>query len=335
MKVLKTNPVILIQFTTLLLSATMICCNPACGQSGIIDPRTGQPASASARTGNLDAATGLNGGVNPVTGLRAAQPGDLTPGTPASTPYEAQTEVHNLISGGQYDEALKRCLVFHDQFKTGGSLLPLLPDWVELGRRFPKAKSALIAIRDHDVREFSQGRGFLDLFQEVNSINNALQQNNATYALFKSFRDKDPDLARQCYFFVESLLVSKGEYQWCYDHMGDPQWRFDLIHQNLTMTLDSQKRMAAQAEANKARMAELRSQQGLTNLPAFSPPDTSAMMKKSSEDRFVSQVRQLIEILVATGHGSDAGKISDQALTVLPDDRLKSAVADVAASIKH
>jgi hypothetical protein len=58
------------------------------------------------------------------------------------------------------------------------------------------------------------------------------------------------------------------------------------------------------------------------------------MMKKSGEDRFVGQTRQLIEILVGTGHKAEAENICDQAVAVLDDPRLKSAVSDVEEQIQ-
>jgi hypothetical protein len=76
------------------------------------------------------------------------------------------------------------------------------------------------------------------------------------------------------------------------------------------------------------QIAEQNQKRGLTNMLAFSPPDTSAMMKKSAEDRFVGQVRQLIEILVATDHKTDAEKICLQAVAVFDDARLHNAVSD-------
>ena len=80
------------------------------------------------------------------------------------------------------------------------------------------------------------------------------------------------------------------------------------------------------------QMATINQQLGLTT--SWSPPDTWAMMKKSAEDRFVGQTRQLIEILVATGHKADAEGIRDQAVAILDDPRLKSAVSDVEEQVQ-
>ncbi len=272
--------------------------------------------------------------INPATGLPATKPGELTPEGSVSAGYEAAAEIKKLIFNDKYEEALERCLAFHNKWKTSAPLIPLLGDWVELGRRYPKAKAALLKIRDHDAREFAEGRGYFALFQEVWAINRFLPQEEETYELFKSFRDKDPELARQCYGMVEGLLVAKGEYQWCYDHMGDPRMKFDSIRQLRDMRLQQNARSKALAEESQRRMAEMRQQHGWTNLPPFSPPDLAGRDKRMTEDHFVNQTRQLIEILVATGHKADAEKLRDEALGIQDDPRLKSAVEDAAGKAR-
>jgi len=247
------------------------------------------------------------------------------------------SDAKDLMEQGKYEDSLQRQLWYfnhaleYDQGQTGVRLSFALSQWVELGRRYPKAKEALIEIRDHDTRALAEGKGYANLFTDVQAINRELQDEEATYALFKTIREKDPQLASQCYFWVESLLVAKGEYQWCYDHMGDPQSRFNLIRQSFDMDRANQQRMAE----TQQMIAEMNRKSGRTNVPSFSPPDTSAMMKKSAEDRFIGQVRQLIEILVATGHKSDAEKIRDQAVAILDDARLKSAVTDAEGKIRY
>ena len=128
------------------------------------------------------------------------------------------------------------------------------------------------------------------------------------------------------------MLLAKGEYQWCLSHLGDPQARFDSIRQSFDMDRDRQKRMRRRGKEPRNRVA--------VNEPAARPdellrlrPDTSAMMKKFAEDRFVGQTRQLIEILVATGHKADAEGIRDQAIGVLDDPRLKSPVERCGAEV--
>jgi len=273
--------------------------------------------------------------INPATGLMETGTEDYSAINATTMAYKASDEVKKLTASGQYDDALQRCLAFHDKYKTGGgTLVPLLSEWVELGRRYPKAREALTDIRDKAAREFAEGRGYSDLFAEASFINSRLQQDDATYELYKSFQDKDPDLARQCYFYVESTLVAKGDYQTYYDQMdGDAQAKFGSINQMLTMQRDNQKRMAEQSQRTAKMIADMNKKNGITNAPLWSPPDTSAMIKRSAENGFVTKVRQLIEVLVGTGHKAEAEKIQDEALQVLDDAWLQSAVADAELTV--
>jgi serine/threonine protein kinase len=249
-------------------------------------------------------------------------------------------EAKQQTSAGQFEEALQRYIWFHnheqefgDPYADAVRLTFGLSDWEELSRRYPKAKRALIEIRDNKTKEIAQGRGHLELFRDVQAINHELQDDDATYALFKTVREKDPKLAGQVYGSVEPLLVSKGEYQWCLSYMGDPQGTFDSIRRGFDMERENQKRMAEMHQRTAQQMATINQQRGLTN--SWSPPDTWVMMKKSAEDRFVGQTCQLIEILVAAGHKADADGIRDQAVAILDDPRLKSAVSDVEEKIQQ
>ncbi len=250
-------------------------------------------------------------------------------------------EAKGLMDRGSFEDALQRYLWYfnhaleYDPAQAGVRLSTGISDWVELGRRYPPAKQALIAIRDEDSRKLTSGEGYANLFADVSSINRELQDDDATYELYKIIRQKDPQLAQQCYFWAESLLVAKGEYQWCYDHMGDPQFRFDNIKRLHEMDAANQKRMAETHKRSRQMIAELNQKNGRTNAPAYSPPDTSAMLNKFSEDRFVGQVSQLVEILVGAGHQAEAEKIRDQALEIMDDPRLKSAVEDAKGRIQQ
>ena len=291
------------------------------------------------------------GKINPATG-----PGDSTKASEASASAETWapavapgekvdlqkilSEATDLMNQGDYEGALQRHIWYHnhalqyDEGQSGVRLSFALSSWVELGRRYPKAKQALMEIRDRDAKALAEGNGYTDLFSDVSSINRELNDENATYELFKRIRDKDPRLAEQCYFWVEDLLVAKGEYQWCYDHMGDPQVRFDRIRQTYKMQLDIQGRMAVVRKQAADQMGAPSQKNGRTNVPVFSPQDTSVMMTKAANDQLVGQVRQLITILVATGHLADAEKIRNQAVEVLDDARFISAISDAEAKTR-
>ena len=68
--------------------------------------------------------------------------------------------------------------------------------------------------------------------------------------------------------------------------------------------------------------------------PGFSP-DVVRIIRQSAEKRFVSQTCQLIEILFGAGHKAEATGIRDQAVAVLDNERLKSAVIDAQKRVQQ
>jgi hypothetical protein len=231
----------------------------------------------------------------------------------------------------RYEETLQRYLWYHNhalEFDQGQSVVrvsSVLSNWIELGRRYPKAKQALIEIRDRDAQKLARGEGYSDLFIDVSSINQYLGNEDATYSLFKTIKQRDPALARQCYFYVEDLLVRKGEYALCLSHMGDPEDRFETIRDSLEMDRDVLKNGADEQQ----RIAEEERKRGGTDAP--SQKDIARWNRsgdRSADRHFVDNTLQLIEILVATGHKTEAEKIRDEAVAVLNVPKLQSAVSD-------
>jgi hypothetical protein len=242
----------------------------------------------------------------------------LTPGEKPDL-QKILSDAKDFMTKGQYEEALQRHIWYHnhaleyDQGQTGVRLSFALSQWVELGRRYPKAKQALIEIRDCDTQKLAGGEGYFNLFMDVSSINRELQDEDATYALFKTIQAKDPKLAQQCYYSIEDLLARKGEYELCLKYIGDPQAKFEMLQHQFDMLRQLEQRTAVMQHEHP--------------MPSGFP-DTTESAKKVHENLFVGQVRQLIEILVATGHKTDAEKIRAQAVAILDDPRLKSAVSD-------
>jgi hypothetical protein len=244
-------------------------------------------------------------------------------------------EAEKLTATAHFEEALQRYLWYHGharEFGGSASDYSLLSHWVELGRRYPTAKQALMKIRDQAASEFQNGGGYSELFQKVALINAQLQNDEATYALFKSIQDQDPSLARQCYYYAESLLVKYGDYVLCLNYLGDPQQKYDQARNNL----ERERGFYAGLGSPPVRSARFPTNGAAGSAPGAvpAPIDTSAMMKRSSEDRFVGRVCQLIEILVGAAHKADAEKIRDQAVTVLDDARLRSAVSDAEERVR-
>ncbi len=247
--------------------------------------------------------------------------------------HEILDSAQSLMQEGSYEEALQHYLWYFDHSRNDASqrgvrLSFALSDWIELGHRYPKAKQALIEIRDADVRQFSEGNGYADLFQEIAGINQYLNDDDATVALFQSIGKSDPRLAAQCFLYAENLLVQKGDYELCRQYLGDPQAAFERIRQTWQMTKQFEERNAARSDEQKERLQAMAKTNSLfAHMPVLPAPPPFA------DNNFVQQTRQLIEILVATGSKPDAENIQKQAMALLDDSRLKSAVSDAETKI--
>jgi hypothetical protein len=210
---------------------------------------------------------------------------------------------------GKYEEALQRHIWYHNHavaIKPSQSAVRLsfaLADWTELGRRYPKAKQALIEIRDQKTRMIDEGRGYADLFSDVNSINNYLQSDTNTVALFKRIRERDPALARQAVIYARDALVKHREYELVSAYIADAQADFDRI---IWFWKDDLSRATSARDPEKDR--------------------------RSADQRFVVKVGQLIEILSGAGRKAEAEQIRSKALALIEDGSFAN--AGLAASLK-
>ena len=244
-----------------------------------------------------------------------------------------RNDIKIQLDAGNYAAALQRQLWYFNHALENGELNPIrttfgIMYWAELGRRYPKAQQALLEIRDRDAREFyAPGGGGFDLFMEVAALNRELSDAASTCALFKQIRRQNPPWAVSCYGIAVDALLHQGEYALCRSYLADPQTTFENLVHFRQMNLDRLNDQAAQREQSARQVAEINHQPGITNLPT--PPDFTAAIKKSYDESFVNSLLQAIEIYAATGSQTDAQKIRDEALAVLDDPRLRSALPDI------
>jgi hypothetical protein len=328
--------------------------------------------SLSVKAQRLDPATGLRAPtkeaeVNSATGLPTASPGTihLDPKTglpmgltlndlgqhtfPAVAFSQSLTllpQVEELIEKYRYEDALQLLLDNHQQFKLNDPLAEtLLPEWIELNRRCPRAKEALIGIRDQYQNEFYAGRGYQLLFGELSAINSRLQQDDSTYALFQFIRKQDRKLAEQCFSIFAPQLIKRGEFDLCLSYVGDAKENFDSIRGSYDWALVHQHHADLLKRQSDQQLAQVNQQLGLTNhgqplsrqnyyLPPPVPVDRVPGARKFTEDSFVNGTRQLIEILVGAGRKSEAEDIQSKAVAILDDPRLKSAVGDATQQVQ-
>ena len=231
-------------------------------------------------------------------------------------PSQIRSLANQLRQEGRYEDALENYeWYWNNALKYDPNLSAvrrsfLLSDWAELARPYPPAKQALYAIRSNDLERFRLGYGNLDLFMDVSSIDGCLQEDNVTYDLFKRIQEQDPELARQCFIVAEPLLAKHGDYTLCLTCIGDPESAFSQIHRDW----DLQKR-------TEGSLAAPSSPAGVSDFRLPTPP-------KTADRFFINRTRQLILILVKTGHNKEADHIRDEAFALVADPRLKSAVSD-------
>ena len=331
-------------FFLLIVSAVVASAQPAAVQ---INPATGLPEDGPALhlnpvVMNPPADTGMIpfGSTPPfipphrdLLDEEAGGPAYALPG-PGEKPNFAKILLQEIIltKKKRYEEALQHLVFYYTNTETnpaqkGGRASFAIGDWVELGDQYPKARQSLIDIRDEYGQRLLDGQGSSGLFQDVVAMNKDLGSDGDSYTLFKSIEKRDPRLARQCYYWVEDQLVQKHEFDTCRKYIGTPQADYKRICKRYDQGLWG---VRHEIEMSKIGPEPV--------MPPWFPhvpdrADRAASLKKYMEDRFVNEVGNLIEILVATGSESDAENIQKQALTVLNDPRLETAVADAKAKV--
>ncbi len=231
-------------------------------------------------------------------------------------PNKIREEANQMRDKGQYHAALERYLwywthaVSYDPGLSAVRRSFLLADWFELAQRYAQAKQELLRIRAQDIERLLRGSGSFDLFMDLAAINGYLHDEESTYQVFEKMRERDAAVAQQCFFAAEPLLVKHGDYALCLKYLADPESAFS----QLRYSWETEKRL----EQRQEDVAKL------TKVPGFHPP----IPPKTADRRFVDQTRQLILILVKTGHKEAAEQIRDQAFALVADPRLKSAVSD-------
>jgi len=267
----------------------------------------------------------------------------------------------------RFAESLQRYIWFHnhaqelgDSYQNVVRRTSAISDWVELGRRYPKAKQALNEIRDAKTREFAEG-GYADLFHDVASINGYLQQDDATVKLFKEIAQRDAALAQQCYLYVEEALLERSEYELCLKMIGDPQQKFEVCRHSWQMQKQNYQRIqqrsipsGATAPPVPAQPVDnqrivptrtLRAPAPDTTQPANTNQPTPGLrlpqpallpdMAQLADNNFIKQLRKLIQILVGVGRKAEAENIRDQAVALLNVLELQSAVSDAEEKIRY
>jgi hypothetical protein len=92
--------------------------------------------------------------------------------------------------------------------------------------------------------------------------------------------------------------------------------------------------MSERSKETRRKMEEFSRQPDRPPLPSYPQINSGEMGLKNTRNNYVNEVRRLIEILVGTGHQEEAAKIRNEAVAVLDDPRLQSAVSDAEEKVQ-
>ena len=136
------------------------------------------------------------------------------------TPEDARKAFRDakaFAASGEYAKALERHEWFHenalacDPAQYGVRLSFALSYWMELAGKYPPALASLFALRDSGTAALESGHAGAELIHDVQAINEKLGEGAETIRLFRSIDQCNPELAKQCFRFVEDDLLYSGE----------------------------------------------------------------------------------------------------------------------------
>ena len=145
-------------------------------------------------------------------------------------PEKVLARARKYFQQGKYEKSLQDYIWFHDnalKYKPslyGVRLSFALLDWIELGKKYPKAHNTLIDIRNRKATLIKNRHGTLELFHDIQSINKYLNESQKTVDLYKKMLDGDFDLAKQCYNLAKDALIAHQEFEICNRMMEAPMF---------------------------------------------------------------------------------------------------------------
>lgn len=178
----------------------------------------------------------------------------------------ALNEARSLAANAQYEAALEKYLWFHHHALehkvalAGVRVSYALGEWYALGEKYPPALHAMRSVRDEAVESIEKGEGSSQLFIDVVSINQLLNEESRSIELFNWMHDAHPTLAPQCYQVIEQVLVDRGEFATCIHYVSEPDEKLEAIRQmhQITMELADENPLLGSPEARLREYAELR-----------------------------------------------------------------------------
>jgi hypothetical protein len=209
-------------------------------------------------------------------------------------------------AAGHYEEALRDYIWFHEHALEhepslyGVRLSFALWYWMELANEYPEARTALKRIRDEKTTRLLNGDTNRDLFHDVESINERLENEEATYELFATLEKAKPDFAAVCADLAMPAIVKAEDFEMALRYTPSPG--------------DTLRRYS---EAFNRDIEELEPQ-----------PPSKAPRLEAYVQLYVRRVRLLLKILRGNNQNSEADALRVRALESIKSTSARDAVRE-------
>ena len=213
-------------------------------------------------------------------------------------------------AAGRYEDALRDYIWFHEHALEhepslyGVRLSFALWYWMELANEYPEARTALKRIRDEKTARLLKGDAARDLFHDVESINESLENEEATYELFATLEKAKPDFAAVCADLAMPAIVKAEDFEMALRYTPSPG--------------DDLRRCS---EAFNRDIEELERQ------PPSKVPRLEAYVQL-----YVRRVHLLLKILRGNNQNSEADALRVRALELVRSPSARDAVREVLQS---
>ncbi len=171
-------------------------------------------------------------------------------------PDKILDEARQDACDGKYQDALNKHLWFHnnalkyDRAFYGVRLSFALSDWQRLGNAYPPALQSLRDVRDKAGKDVKNGNNYYDSFNDYESINESLAEEEKTIQLFRWLDTHHKEWAKKVFRIAQSALIRAHEYELCGKYI-DPDNAYPRFVRQFNSMIDFAKKTAPKHGANQ------------------------------------------------------------------------------------
>lgn len=221
-------------------------------------------------------------------------------------PRERLQRGQEAAAAGRYEDALRDYIWFHEHALEhepslyGVRLSFALWYWMELANEYPEARIALKRIRDAKTTRLLNGDANRDLFHDVESINERLENEEATYELFAALEKANPDFAAVCADVAMAAIVKAEDFEMARRYTPSPGDTLRRYSEALNRDIE-----------------------GLEHQPASKAPRLEAYVQI-----YVRRVHLLLKILRGNSEDLEADALRVRALESIKSPSVRDAVRE-------